>query len=66
LIKAKGLGKRLVEVQIRYIPRRAGQASGVHGMTILYSVHDMFHFWLRWIRLGAEGASRKSTLHERT
>jgi glycosyltransferase involved in cell wall biosynthesis len=57
LIKAKALGKRLVEVEIRYIPRQAGRASGIRGGVIFYTMRDMVRFWLRWIRLGAEGVA---------
>jgi glycosyltransferase involved in cell wall biosynthesis len=59
LIKAKALGKHLVEVKIRYLPRQAGRASGVRGGIILYTIWDMLHFWLRWIRVGAEGVVRE-------
>ncbi|NTW09602.1 MAG: glycosyltransferase family 2 protein [Anaerolineaceae bacterium] len=48
LIKAKALGYRLVEVEIRYLPRRLGRATGVHGAAIFNTMRDMFHFWLRW------------------
>jgi glycosyltransferase involved in cell wall biosynthesis len=55
LIKAKALGKRLVEVEIHYIPRQAGHATGVRVGNIYRTVRDMLHFWLRWVRLGAKG-----------
>jgi glycosyltransferase involved in cell wall biosynthesis len=58
LIKARALGYRLVEVKIRYIPRRAGKATGVHGAAIYYAVRDMLHFWLRWNLLGAKDTAR--------
>jgi glycosyltransferase involved in cell wall biosynthesis len=58
LIKARVMGMRLVEVEIRYIPRRAGRASGVSEKAILHTLRDMFHFWLRWVRYGARGIIR--------
>lgn len=54
LIKAKVLGKRLVEVEVRYIPRRAGRATGVNMAAIFCTMRDMFHFWLRWVRYGTD------------
>jgi glycosyltransferase involved in cell wall biosynthesis len=61
LIKAKAMDKRLVEVEIRYIPRRAGRATGVSNTAIVYTIRDMFHFWLRWVRFGAKGVIRGHT-----
>jgi len=58
LIKAKALGYWLVEVEIRYIPRRAGRATGVRGTAICHTVRDMLHFWLRWNLLGAKDTAR--------
>ena len=57
LIKARALGYRLVEVEIRYIPRRAGRATGVRGTAIYHTVRDMLHFWLRCNLLGAKDAA---------
>jgi glycosyltransferase involved in cell wall biosynthesis len=61
LIKAKALGYRLVEVEIRYIPRHAGRATGVHGAAIYHTVRDMLNFWLRWNLLGAKDTARGNT-----
>lgn len=47
LIKAKAMGMRLVEVEIRYTPRKTGRATGVSRTAIFRTVRDMFHFWLR-------------------
>lgn len=48
LIKARDQGLRLVEVEVRYLPRRAGRASGVRPMLILRTLRDLFHyFWVR-------------------
>ena len=55
LIKAKALGKCLVEVEIRYIPRKGGRATGVRGGAIFITLRDMLRFWLRWVRYGPKG-----------
>jgi hypothetical protein len=35
-------------VEVRYLPRRAGRASGVRPMLILRTLRDLFHyFWVR-------------------
>lgn len=48
LIKAKDLSFRLVEVEINYLPRHAGRATGAHPALVLRTVRDMFHyFWVR-------------------
>jgi glycosyltransferase involved in cell wall biosynthesis len=59
LIKARALGARLVEVQIRYLPRRSGQASGAKWRQIVDTLRDVGRFWWRWVRLGPEAASRR-------
>lgn len=59
LIKAKALGKHLVEVEIRYIPRKAGRATGISGGAIFFTLRDMLHFWLRWVRYGPKGVVGK-------
>jgi glycosyltransferase involved in cell wall biosynthesis len=46
LIKAKRLGYRLVEVEIRYVPRQHGQPTGAKPRLVLRTVRDLFHFWL--------------------
>jgi dolichol-phosphate mannosyltransferase len=53
LIKAKALGYRLIEVQIHYTPRLAGQATGVRGTSIFNTARDMLHFWTHWVLFGA-------------
>ncbi len=52
LIKARALGRKLVEVEIHYVPRRVGHATGARWRLILRTVRDVFHFWLRWRRQG--------------
>ena len=48
LIKARDQGFRLVEVEVRYLPRRAGRATGVRPRLILRTLLDLFHyFWVR-------------------
>jgi glycosyltransferase involved in cell wall biosynthesis len=59
LIKARALGARLVEVPIRYLPRRSGQATGARWRQIADTLRDMLRFWWRWVRLGPEAASRR-------
>jgi glycosyltransferase involved in cell wall biosynthesis len=49
LIKARDLGYHLVEVQITYLPRTRGQASGARTKLVLKSALDMLHFWQRWL-----------------
>jgi glycosyltransferase involved in cell wall biosynthesis len=58
LIKAKGLGKRLVEVEIQYAPRLTGRATGAKLKLVLRTVRDLFRFWLRWVFLGPVRASQ--------
>lgn len=48
LIKAKASGYRLAEVEIRYVPRASGQATGAQFGLILRTLRDMSLFWLRW------------------
>ncbi len=47
LIKARARGCRLTQVEIRYVPRRTGRATGARWSQIVATVRDMFHFWLR-------------------
>lgn len=57
LIKAKALGFRLTEVEIEYIPRQAGRATGANPRAVVRTLRDLFRFWLRWIALGPRRAS---------
>jgi glycosyltransferase involved in cell wall biosynthesis len=57
MIKAKALGWRLVEVEIHYVPRDSGEATGAKPTFILRTIMDMLRFWGRWLRLGPKGAS---------
>ena len=58
LIKAQALGFRLVEVEVLYAPRITGRATGAKLKLVFLTLWDMFRFWMRWVRLGAEKASR--------
>jgi glycosyltransferase involved in cell wall biosynthesis len=49
LIKARDLGYRLAEVEVRYQPRIRGRPSGARTGLVLRSARDLFHFWLRWL-----------------
>ncbi len=59
LIKARALGARLVEVDIRYLPRATGRATGARAKLVAATVYDMLCFWWRWVRLGPLAASRR-------
>lgn len=48
LIKARDRGGKLVEVEVRYLPRTSGKPSGARTGLIIHTVRDIFHFWLRW------------------
>jgi glycosyltransferase involved in cell wall biosynthesis len=49
LIRAKALGARLVEVNISYVPRASGRATGASPGLILRTMRDMFLFWARGV-----------------
>lgn len=57
MIKAQALGRRLVEVEIQYIPRVSGQATGAKLRLIGETARDVLHFWLRWRRLRPVGVA---------
>lgn len=59
MIKAKALGRRFVEVTVRYVPRATGHATGARGRLIARTVRDIFHFWLRWVARGPVQVSRR-------
>ena len=61
LIKAKAIGARLVEVDVRYVPRHSGRAGGARGSLILRTLRDMSVFWLR----GGAASMRHSTPERR-
>jgi glycosyltransferase involved in cell wall biosynthesis len=47
IIKARALGCRIAEVEVSYVPRCAGSATGARPALILATVRDMFDYWLR-------------------
>jgi dolichol-phosphate mannosyltransferase len=49
LIKARDMGCRLVEVEIRYAPRPSGKPTGAKFKLVAMTVIDIFRFWLRWM-----------------
>ncbi len=63
LIKAKAIGARLVEVDVRYVPRLTGKAGGARSSLILRTLRDMTAFWLRG---GATVARRQAAPARRT
>lgn len=48
LIKARDLGYRLVEVDIEYVPRVAGEATCGKPVVINKTARELIHFWPRW------------------
>lgn len=57
LVKAQALGLRLVEVEIHYMPRESGRATGARPRFILATSFDMLRFWWRWVHLGPRRAA---------
>lgn len=57
LIKARALGYRLVEIQVSYVPRQAGRATGANPRLIVRTLRDLFRFWFRWVIRGPQRAS---------
>lgn len=47
VIKAKAHGYQIAEVEVSYVPRSAGRATGARPALILATVRDMLHYWLR-------------------
>jgi glycosyltransferase involved in cell wall biosynthesis len=47
IIKAKALGYRIAEVEVSYVPRATGHATGARPRFILATLRDLLHFWLR-------------------
>jgi glycosyltransferase involved in cell wall biosynthesis len=64
MIKATALGRRLVEVDIQYVPRGSGEATGAKPAFILRTMTDMLRFWLRWVLMGPKGAAMFRRLAE--
>lgn len=49
LIKARDMRARLIEVEVRYAPRRGGKPTGAGPGLILRTVTALFHYWLHWL-----------------
>lgn len=47
IIKAKALGYRIAEVEVSYVPRASGRATGAHPRLVAATVRDMLEFWVR-------------------
>jgi len=62
MIKAQALGRRLVEVEIRYVPRTTGRATGAKAGLIARTVRDMLRFWLRWVLQGPAAVAHRRGL----
>lgn len=60
LIKARDLGRRLVEAEIRYLPRATGRASGARPALIVRTGWDMLHFWVRRLIVLGLGPGRRA------
>jgi glycosyltransferase involved in cell wall biosynthesis len=50
LIKARDIGYRLIEVEVRYLPRASGKATGANWSQIARTGRDMLRFWTEWLR----------------
>jgi glycosyltransferase involved in cell wall biosynthesis len=66
LIKARDLGYRLVEVEITYVPRTRGQATGARVGLVLQSALDVLRFWPRWFFRRRTPDGRRDWWVERT
>ena len=61
LIRARDLGYVIREVEVEYLPRRAGSASSGKPKVIIRSLGDMFRFWLKRTLGRTPTASRQAT-----
>jgi glycosyltransferase involved in cell wall biosynthesis len=61
IIKAWALGARLAEVEVRFVPRATGRATGANRTQIWLTVRDILRFYWRWLRLGKDRAARWGT-----
>jgi glycosyltransferase involved in cell wall biosynthesis len=59
IIKGKALGKRIAEVEVKYLPRLSGKATGMKFKMVILTMRDIFRFWIKWIFLGPVRASVK-------
>ena len=51
MIKARDLGYRLVEIEIDYVPREYGSATGSSVKSILKTLRDMLKFWTNRLKV---------------
>lgn len=58
MIKACTLGRRLVEVEVQYVPRETGQATGANLALIARTGKDMLRFWFRWVLRESQAVHR--------
>ena len=49
MIKARDLGFKLREIEVGYLARKYGKASGASLKSIFTTAISMFNFWLKWI-----------------
>lgn len=57
LIKARALGYRMTQMEVNYIPRQAGRATGANPRAVVYTLRDLFSYWLRRVTLGSRRAA---------
>ncbi len=63
IIKAKALSCRLKEIQVRYVPRASGEATGAKPGLVLHTARDMLRFWWRWVRGRLQDPPLPATSH---
>lgn len=49
MIKARDAGFRLTEIEVGYVPRTFGRASGASLKSILKTTRDLFYVWYSWV-----------------
>lgn len=57
LIKARALGYSLTQIEVNYIPRQAGRATGANPRAVFFTLRDLWLFWLRWLTQGPRRAA---------
>ncbi len=63
LVKARARGYRMTQVEISYLPRQSGHATGGNPRLVARTVRDMFDYWLRgdWRRLTTQPPNHLTT-----
>jgi len=64
LITARDLGYRLAEVEIHYLPRASGNATGASWRLVARTGRDMLLYWARWIARSPSGLWAKEPVAE--